>query len=217
MNHLQETARHYANLAEQYRTELAEEQELNEDLLGLVDALCEELGIDVEALLEMPQTPSRHWEMHRAIEATPRGSRERKKLARRDVMEKESEKIFGTELDTLVRGRKGRRGQRDPNTGRIEFEVGKQRHMAGAEYEDWWARDNADAARERREQEGVTDARLDADGKTPAERATHQRLSALKAGARIEDEKRRGIKQSIGRRIRRAVDRLRGRIITPHY
>jgi hypothetical protein len=53
MNHLAETARHYANLAEQYRTELAEEQELNEDLLGLVDALCEELGIDVEDLLEM--------------------------------------------------------------------------------------------------------------------------------------------------------------------
>ncbi len=50
--HLQETARHYANLAEQYRSQLAEEQELNEDLLGLVDALCEELGIDVEALLE---------------------------------------------------------------------------------------------------------------------------------------------------------------------
>jgi energy-converting hydrogenase A subunit M len=52
MNRLQETARHYANLAEQYRTELVEEQQLNEDLLGLVEALCEELGIDVEALLE---------------------------------------------------------------------------------------------------------------------------------------------------------------------
>jgi hypothetical protein len=49
--HLQETARHYANLAEQYRKELAEEQQLNEDLLGLVDALCEELGIDAEELL----------------------------------------------------------------------------------------------------------------------------------------------------------------------
>jgi hypothetical protein len=50
--HLQETARHYANLAEQYRSQLAEEQELNEDLLGLVEALCEELDIDVEALFE---------------------------------------------------------------------------------------------------------------------------------------------------------------------
>jgi hypothetical protein len=56
MNHLAETARHYANLAEQYRTELAEEQQLNEDLLGLVDALCEELDIDVEDLLEMALT-----------------------------------------------------------------------------------------------------------------------------------------------------------------
>jgi hypothetical protein len=56
--HLQETARHYANLAEQYRTELAEEQQLNEDLLGLVEALCEELDIDVEALLEMSMRDS---------------------------------------------------------------------------------------------------------------------------------------------------------------
>ena len=52
MNHLQETAKHYANLAEQYRSQLAEEQQLNENLMGLVEALCEELGIDVEALFE---------------------------------------------------------------------------------------------------------------------------------------------------------------------
>jgi hypothetical protein len=49
--HLQETARHYANLAEQYHSQLVKEQELNEDLLGLVEALCEELGIDTEELL----------------------------------------------------------------------------------------------------------------------------------------------------------------------
>jgi len=54
--HLQETAKHYANLAEQYRSELAEEQELNEDLMNLIEALCEELDIDVEALLEMAFT-----------------------------------------------------------------------------------------------------------------------------------------------------------------
>jgi hypothetical protein len=66
--HLQETARHYANLAEQYRSQLAEEQELNEDLLGLVDALCEELGIDVEALLEYEQTSAREKEMLGQIE-----------------------------------------------------------------------------------------------------------------------------------------------------
>lgn len=52
MNHLAETAKHYANLAEQYRTELAEEQQINEDLMNLVEALCEELDIDVEALFE---------------------------------------------------------------------------------------------------------------------------------------------------------------------
>ena len=56
MNHLAETAKHYANLAEQYRTELAEEQQINEDLMNLVEALCEELDIDVEALLEMALT-----------------------------------------------------------------------------------------------------------------------------------------------------------------
>jgi len=56
MNHLAETAKHYANLAEQYRTELVEEQQVNEDLMNLVEALCEELDIDVEALLEMALT-----------------------------------------------------------------------------------------------------------------------------------------------------------------
>ena len=58
--HLQETAKHYANLAEQYRSQLAEEQQLNEDLLGLVEALCEELDIDVETLLEMAMTKAGH-------------------------------------------------------------------------------------------------------------------------------------------------------------
>ena len=52
MNHLQETAKHYANLAEQYRSQLAEEQELNENLMGLVEALCEELEIDSQVLLQ---------------------------------------------------------------------------------------------------------------------------------------------------------------------
>jgi hypothetical protein len=52
MNRLQETARHYANLAEQYRTDLLVEQELNEFLLGLADILCEELDIDLTNIIE---------------------------------------------------------------------------------------------------------------------------------------------------------------------
>ena len=50
--HLQETARHYANLAEQARVDLQEADELNSELFGLIEALCEELDIDVETLLE---------------------------------------------------------------------------------------------------------------------------------------------------------------------
>jgi DNA-binding Xre family transcriptional regulator len=50
--HLQETAKHYAKLAEQARVDLQEVNELNSELFGLIEALCEELDIDVEALLE---------------------------------------------------------------------------------------------------------------------------------------------------------------------
>ena len=49
--HLQEAAKHYAKLAEEAQKNLKQEQELNEDLLTIIDALCEELGIDVEDLL----------------------------------------------------------------------------------------------------------------------------------------------------------------------
>jgi len=59
MNHLQETARHYANLAEQYRSELNEQQQLNEDLLFVIDALCEELNLDTEQVLQ--QLDEKFW------------------------------------------------------------------------------------------------------------------------------------------------------------
>ncbi len=52
MNHLKETARYYANLAEQYRSELNEQQQLNQDLLVVIDALCEELNLDTEQVLQ---------------------------------------------------------------------------------------------------------------------------------------------------------------------
>lgn len=40
------------NKAEHTDNDLHEEMALNEDLLMLIDVLCEELGIDVEELLE---------------------------------------------------------------------------------------------------------------------------------------------------------------------
>ena len=49
--HLQETARHYAQLAEQAQYDLQESENLNDELLSIVEALCEELEIDVEELL----------------------------------------------------------------------------------------------------------------------------------------------------------------------
>jgi len=54
-SHLQETARYYANLAEQTKIELQEEQELNEDLLTIIEALCEELDIDIFDLLNLDE------------------------------------------------------------------------------------------------------------------------------------------------------------------
>lgn len=50
--HLQEAAKHYAKLAEEAQAQLQEEQELNEGLIGILDVLCEELGIDMDELLE---------------------------------------------------------------------------------------------------------------------------------------------------------------------
>jgi hypothetical protein len=101
--HLQETARHYANLAEQYRTELTEEQQLNEDLLDLVDALCEELGIDVEALFEDVQTNAREKEMLGKINSTtdayhaekPGAERRLQNLLKQDALERGSPHLIG--------------------------------------------------------------------------------------------------------------------------
>jgi hypothetical protein len=109
--HLQETAKHYANLAEQYRSQLAKEQELNEDLLSLIDALCEELGIDVEALFEDEQTNAREKEMLGKINSTtdayhaekPGAERKLQNLLKQDALERGSPHL-------IVKGgaRKGR-------------------------------------------------------------------------------------------------------------
>ena len=53
--HLQEAAKHYAKLAEEAQKNLEQEQELNEDLLTIIEALCEELGIDAEDLLNLDE------------------------------------------------------------------------------------------------------------------------------------------------------------------
>ena len=58
-NHLQETARHYAQLAEQAQVDLQEADEINGELLGLIKALCEHFDLNMEELLEMAQTPAR--------------------------------------------------------------------------------------------------------------------------------------------------------------
>jgi hypothetical protein len=97
--HLQETARHYANLAEQYRTELVKEQELNEDLLSLIDALCEELGIDVEDLLsEDFTTAARENELTQGVlSAVSQGdhSRAKKLVDRLDDESADDKKVYG--------------------------------------------------------------------------------------------------------------------------
>ena len=67
-NHLQETARHYAQLAEQAKVDLQEANELNGELLGLIEALCEHFDLNMEELLEMAQTPARAAEMKKKID-----------------------------------------------------------------------------------------------------------------------------------------------------
>ena len=66
-NHLQETARHYAQLAEQAQVDLQEANEINGELLGLIEALCEHFDLNMEELLEMAQTPARAKEMAKNI------------------------------------------------------------------------------------------------------------------------------------------------------
>jgi hypothetical protein len=71
------------NLQEQ----LDEQVELNEQLMNLIEALCEELGIDAEELLEMSMTPGR-WaqagerekEARHALRRTRPGSQRNRKL-----------------------------------------------------------------------------------------------------------------------------------------
>ena len=66
-NHLQETARHYAQLAEQAQVDLQEADEINGELLGLIEALCEHFDLNMEELLEMAQTPARAAQLAAAI------------------------------------------------------------------------------------------------------------------------------------------------------
>ena len=51
-NHLLETARHYAQLAEQARVDLQEADEINGELLRIIEALCEHFGLDTQLVLE---------------------------------------------------------------------------------------------------------------------------------------------------------------------
>ena len=67
--HLQEAAKHYAKLAEEAQKNLEQEKELNEDLLTIIDALCEELGIDAEDLLDLDEATRAEIKRDRAHEA----------------------------------------------------------------------------------------------------------------------------------------------------
>lgn len=65
--HLQEAAKHYAKLAEEAQKNLEQEQELNEDLLTIIEALCEELGIDAEDLLNLDEGTRRTARLSAAV------------------------------------------------------------------------------------------------------------------------------------------------------
>lgn len=225
IQHLQETARHYANLAEQYRSQLAEEQELNEDLLGLIDALCEELGIDVEALFEDLQTDARAEEMEGEIGRTT--GKRKNRLIKQHVKEKESDEIIG--VGGQVIGKVGRRTGLGPagydNRDDVE---------APRPFDDGWDKQPTDIGRAR---DAGTEAKI-ADrqaaeaqatrratgmklksGPTPAQTKTRGRVAALKQGLetalQTQQEKETGIPPSPGKRLSRAVARMRGTSVMP--
>jgi hypothetical protein len=220
IQHLQETARHYANLAEQYRTELAEEQQLNEDLLGLVDALCEELGIDVEALFEDLQTDARSAELAGEIARTtgPRKSR----LIKKDVKEKESDQVV--DLGGRVRRRVGRQTSLGPAGYDNRDDI-----RAPRPFDDHWRpqptdiADASDAGTEKKiadKQAAEAAATRRATGMKPrsgltaAQKAARGRVAALKRGLETakeeQQEKDTGIQPSLGKRVRRAVASMTG-------
>ena len=192
--HLQETARYYANMAEQAQIELQEEQELNQDLIVLVEALCEELGIDMEELLsEDVQTDERNDQLEKEIKNT-RGFGDKDKriadLRKLQSKERRSVKIID----------KG---------GREVGVVGKATSKAQADRDSDLASKNA-----KRDRQTTGSTR-----ETPAERAAWARGFALRSGEDTEKEKaqeeRLGKKASLGKRFKRAWRKFRGKEIVP--
>ena len=179
--------------------DLQEQIDINKDLLMLIDVLCEELGIDIEDLLnEDVQTDERNKEMEDEIAKIDRyggSSREKdpriKSLRKKQREERASEKIIdkgGVKIGT----------------------IGKARSLKDAEKDKDLARKNLERSKERGHN-SRSDRR--------AYRAADDRNSALWSGQWTHDQKRQeerlGIKPSLGKRIKRAWRKWRGTEITP--
>ena len=92
-NHLQETVRYYAQLAEQARVDLQEADELNEELLGLIDALCEELGVDTEEMLQTEGILKNIWNTLRHGNSEGSAAAEAKSIKSNTTAERDKERI----------------------------------------------------------------------------------------------------------------------------
>ena len=137
--HLQETAKYYARLAEEAQKNLEQEQELNEDLLTIIDALCEELGIDTQKLLgEMAMTTAAYTaELDKMAKMGPYTK------GRQDAEEKldaklRSDKVYGEGGKVVHPGARGLgwsmslRNPSDKDVEDVKGIVGKVGHIVSA-------------------------------------------------------------------------------------
>lgn len=137
--HLQEAAKHYARLAEEAQKNLEQEQELNEDLLTIIDALCEELGIDTQKLLgEMAMTTAAYTaELDKMAEMGPYTKGRQKAEDKLDAKLR-SDKVYGEGGKVVHPGARGLgwsmslRNPSDKDVEDVKGIVGKVGHIVSA-------------------------------------------------------------------------------------
>ena len=149
--HLQETAKHYAKLAEEAQAQLQEEKELNESLVEIIDALCEELGIDTEELLgEMAMTADAYRGSLDKIGKMKQFSQKRNDAE--DVLDRKlrSDRVYGEGGKVVHPGARGlgwKMGIKDPSDEDVKTVkgiVGKVGHIVSAVPDDDYATDQHD-------------------------------------------------------------------------
>jgi hypothetical protein len=193
--HLQETARHYAKLAEQARVDLQEVNELNSELFGLIEALCEELDIDVETLLEMAMTKAGHAaRVAREWELSAQGKRGREQSWRsqnRTDRWLRSDQVYDAEGNVVHKGARGlgssitTRDPSDEDIKNVKRVVGEVGHIVGVAKGDYATGP------------GDTGGTID--------HPVHRRLETPKAGgaAKAPAQRRAAVKKTVNKTVKK--------------